>query len=254
MKIGLSLNFRKASLDGKFHIGMIDKFLRYKPVKFTCRKDVKGWSEKNWDEKKHKALIEGLTSSELFILSSLDGNAFSVYNVGAVKEPYQHFRIVQDHEVFNPANSEIEEIIAREGFSCAYLYDEGYERQQSALCQNRVLVYANSALLRLVQQIKNYLLIKVYNILSPPGRSQQISSTELLACWKMWFGKEFYHVVPKERLLTFKGAFIIEELANDVVFVQLFENVEDSYLGNARRLQRKWRKWLDFEGMIERHR
>jgi hypothetical protein len=253
MKIGLSLTFKKYSLDGEFHIAMVNKYLRYKPESFAWRKEVKGWKEKKWDEKKHKELIEGLTSSETFILSSSDGNAFSVNDVEAVKKPYQHFRIVQDNEVFNPANSEIGEVISREGFSCAYLYDEEYETQQSALCQNRVLVYGNSALFRRFQLIKNDLLIKVYNILSPPGRSHMISSTDLLACWKMWFGKEFYHIVPKERLLSFKDAYKIEELANDVVYVQLFEKVADSATRKGQRIQRKWRKWLNFDDLIKRH-
>ncbi len=249
MLIGLSLNFKEFSLDGKFHIGMINKYLHYKPERFACKQKVT-----DWDEKKHRKVIEGLHSSDTFFFISFDENLFMTTHVQAVKKPYQHFHIAQPRDVFNPPNEEIENIIARKGFSCAYLYDHKYEKQQSEIFENHYSV--NRIPLSLSKGLpytRDEFGKKVFDTSGNPGRSEMISSTELLACWKMWFGREFYHLVPKERLLSFKGAFIIKELANDIVFVQLFENVEDSATKKAQQIQWAWRKWLNFHDLIMKH-
>ncbi|TFF34143.1 hypothetical protein [Mucilaginibacter psychrotolerans] len=66
--MALSLNFKQSSLDEKFHIGMIDKYLHYRPERNLYKTDVKNWTEKNWTEKIQKpAACEG---SRLFLDSS----------------------------------------------------------------------------------------------------------------------------------------------------------------------------------------
>jgi hypothetical protein len=42
-------------------------------------------------------------------------------------------------------------------------------------------------------------------------------------------------------------------LANDVVFVQLFESVEDSATKKAQQIQWAWRKWLNFHDLVMKH-
>jgi signal recognition particle subunit SEC65 len=249
MIIGLSLSFKQFSLDGKFHIAMVNKYLHYKPIKFA-RKE----SYTNWNEKKHKKEIEDLGPGDHFLFISSGTNSFMVTNVNAVKKPYQHFLIEQDQAVFNPTNNEIEQIITRIGFSCAYVYDAEYKRQQSEKVETRNWVSGIlPSLFEWLRLKKESFTKKIADISGYPGRDHMISSTELMACWKMWFGEEFYSLVPKERLLSFKGAFKIEQLANDIIFVQLFENVEDSPTKKAQQVQREWRKWLNFDDLIKRN-
>jgi len=249
MKIGLSLNFKTLSLDGKFYVEMIDKYLCYEPTKLYIKA-----SSKNWNLKRHRKLIETFTADKYFFFVSADNNGFMASTVNAVKKPFQRFYIAQDREVFNPSNTEIEHLIARKGFSCAYLHDEKYEAQQSALTEADYAM--NSIPLRHAKGLPykiDYAGRKIFDVSGNPGRSDRISSTELLACWKMWFGEEFYKLVPKERILSFTEAFKMEELANDVVFVQLFEKVEDSATTKAQELQWSWRKWLNFDELIEKN-
>lgn len=251
--MALSLNFKQFSLDGKFHIGMINRYLRHQPEKILYKTNVKNWTEKNWTEKIHKKVIEEFSSDAEFIFISPGGNSFSINAVQAVKKPYQHFFISQSSAVFNPADQEMEEIITREGFCCAYLYDEKYERQQTSSKEAYYEVFGvplslSKGLPYTIDEFGQ----KVFDTSGNPGRSEMISSARLQACWKMWFGEEFYHVVPKERLLSFEGAFKIAQLANDVVFVQLYEYVEDSITRQAQEIQWAWRKWLDFDDLVKR--
>jgi hypothetical protein len=249
MLIGLTLNFKDFSLDGKFYIEMMDKYVHYKPIKFSF-----GVYVKNWNEKKHRKVIEESSVADMFDLGYVDGNSFSASRIRAVRKPYQEFSIAQDSHFFNPSNDEIENMIARKGFSCAYLYDYNYQLQQSATSDSMYAIFGIPLeLSKGLPYKKDYAGRKVFDISGNPGREDRISSTGLLACWKMWFGEEFYNLVPKERLISFKGAFKIEELANDVVFVQLFEKVEDSATKKAQEIQWSWRKWLNFDELIEKN-
>jgi len=249
MIIGLELNFKDFSLDGRFYIEMMDKYVHYQPRKFSFGRYVK-----NWNEKKHRKVIEESTVSDDLSLGFVDYNSFSAGRIQAVAKPYQIFSITQDSDFFNPSNDEIENMIARKGFSCAYLYDYKYEKQQSAVFESDYAVFGISMELSNGLPYKmDYTGQKKFDISGNPGRENWISSTGLLACWKMWFGEEFYNLVPKERLLNFKGAFKIEELPNDVVFVQLFEKVEDSPTKQAQEIQWFWRKWLNFDELIKKN-
>src|SRR6267154_402107 len=136
MIIELTLNFKDFSLDGKFYMEMMDKYVHYKPMKFSFGNYVK-----NWNEKKHRKVIEESSVADMFDLGHVDDNSFRASRIRAVTKPYQVFSIAQESCFFNPSNNEIENMIVRKGFSCAYLYNYKYMEQQSALTESDYAVF-----------------------------------------------------------------------------------------------------------------
>jgi hypothetical protein len=74
-----------------------------------------------------------------------------------------------------------------------------------------------------------------------------------MASWKMWFGPPFFELVPKERIISFPLAIDIRELSNGEVYVQLFDNMEESASKDNIERQRRWREWLDFDELIKKY-
>ena len=69
----------------------------------------------------------------------------------------------------------------------------------------------------------------------------------------MWFGKDFYHLIPKERILAFPNAIEIKELNDDIVYVHLFEKIEESWTKENMERQWAWCEWLDFDKLVEQY-
>ena len=154
---------------------------------------------------------------------TLKSGYFGIGSTGS-KIPFISFNIDQDIESYLPSNEDIEIINQPEGFVSAYLYDQQYVDIQSEVTINN-LEHKNLGQ-HLYDTLKDtpYTIglfnHQNYDIRYNPGRMDLISYTWLLACWKMWFGKSFFDLVPKEKMLNFKGAYEIRELENGNVFVQ----------------------------------
>lgn len=74
-----------------------------------------------------------------------------------------------------------------------------------------------------------------------------------MVTWKMWFGEQFFKLVPKEKILSFPYATEIKELSNGNVYVQLYDKVEEPYTPDNIFRQWKWREWLDYDGLEEKY-
>ncbi len=86
-----------------------------------------------------------------------------------------------------------------------------------------------------------------------PGSSLSLEIMDLHVSWKMWFGALFFKYVPKERIMSFPFALKIEELSSGIVFVQLFEKIEDPYTPNNVFKQWKWKEWIGFDELEEKY-
>ncbi len=251
MKIALSLSFKVNSIEGDYCISLFEKFIKYTPYSFT-----KKYSTKPWDEKKHKKIIASSNNDDTIIVDSNNYDNFMITNTGS-KHPHRSISIIQDIDKFLPLNEEIEFITTNSDFVSGYLYDENYEYIQSTQYSSN---YKDRSFSELVlSSIKdtpykiNEFNEKEYDTTLNPGKRDLISYTWLIAAWKMWFGKPFFDIVPKEKILSFTDAYEIKELQNGNVFVQLFEKIEESASTGNMEKQRKWRKWLDFEKLAEKY-
>lgn len=249
MKIGLELSFAKGTLDGNYYIQLFEKYIKFNPYSFT-----KKYTTKAWDEKKHKKIIATTNSEDTIIVGSKTNDTFIAGETGS-KSPHKSVRIIQDRELYFPSNSEIEVIINHQGFTAGYLYDEDYEVVQSTAYSNN---YSHRNYpVHILNSVKetpyhiNEFNEKQYDVKNNPGKMDLIGHCWLMAAYKMWFGKPFFEIVPKAKILNFTDAHEIKELEDGKVFVQLFEKIEESANDVNMEKQRKWRKWLEFEKLIE---
>lgn len=249
MKVGLKLSFIKDTIDGNFYMAILNNYVRFQPYSFR-----KNHTTKAWDEKKHKKLIASLSQEDSFGVMSNTNDLFSSTDTGT-KNPHRSIDMIQDREMFFPSNEEVESIVNHEGFIAAYLYDEDYEVvQNTAYSDNYSHRNYPAHILNSLKGVPyhiNEFGEKQYDIKNNPGKMDLIGYCWLMAAYKMWFGKPFFELVPKEILLSFTDAYEIKELNDGKVFVQLFEKIEESASPVNMEKQRKWRKWLNFEKLIE---
>jgi len=248
MKVGLKLSFKRGIIDGNFYMTLYNNYVKYEPYSFR-----KNYITKAWDEKKHKKLIALLSSEDSFGVMSKDNDLYSS-NVTGSRNPHTAVNLIQERELFLPTNKEVEEIINHEGFIVGYLYDEDYEIVQSTSYSNNYShrnfpPYILDSLIDTPYHINEFG-EKQYDIKNNPGKMDLIGYCWLMASYKMWFGKAFFEIIPKNRILSFTDAYEIKELEDGKVYVQLFEKIEESASALNMEKQKKWRNWLDFEKLI----
>ncbi len=83
-----------------------------------------------------------------------------------------------------------------------------------------------------------------------PGRLDLIPSMWVGATWKMYFGKHSFEVFPKLKLLSFEGVYMIEQVSEDVVFIQLYEKIEDSGTRTNRQIQDCFREQFNLNEIV----
>jgi hypothetical protein len=98
---------------------------------------------------------------------------------------------------------------------------------------------------------KNHLGQVEVDIEKNPGKSYITAQTWLKSSWRIWFGKIFYSLVPKEKIQQFDKAWSIKELDNSVISVQLYENHEAFDDKNNRQIQMSFREWMDYPKLEE---
>ena len=80
-----------------------------------------------------------------------------------------------------------------------------------------------------------------------PGRKLELPGMRIVAAWRMWYGRGAFPFLPRERLLSFPDAHRIEELENDVVFIELYEDPLDYENPENRRRQQAFRDWMGLD-------
>jgi len=92
----------------------------------------------------------------------------------------------------------------------------------------------------------------VIDISKNPGRSVLLPNIWLQSAWRMYFGIKFFELVPKERIMGFKGAEKNKILGNGVIFIELFEDVFESDKDENKTRLQAFRDWIDMDGLEEK--
>jgi len=257
MNVGISINFKSGSVDGRYYLQLFNEYVSFWPDNIMYKTHGKGWRENHkWNERKHLKIIEECDIYGRLNISE-KGNVFIAGQTGS-DAPHTSIGIAVDESMLDPNTVDIYEFINKHGFVSAYLYNDDYETVQSTKYSSNIKGMGLSA--EILATLKNtpYSIeyetgIRVYDITHNPGRKELIGYTWIMPAWKMWFGKGFYHIVPKERILAFPDAIEIKELENEIVYVQLFEKIEESHTKESMDKQWAWREWLNFDELVKRY-
>jgi len=257
MYVGISVNFKAGSVDGRYYLQLFNEYVSFWPDRIIYKTNGKGWKESHkWSERKHLKVIEECDVNGQLSISQRR-NVFITGRTGS-GAPHTSIGIFIDESMLDPKTVDIYPFVNRHGFVSAYLYNEDYENVQSTKYSGNIkgLNIPSEILATLKNtpyRVEYETGIKVYDVTYNPGRKELIGYTWIMPAWKMWFGKGFYHLVPKERILAFPGAVEIKELENDIVYVQLFEKIEESHTKENMDKQWAWRDWLNFDELVKKY-
>lgn len=82
-----------------------------------------------------------------------------------------------------------------------------------------------------------------------PGRQDVFPGMLIQPSWKMWFGPWAFNYLPKELLLSFRDAHLVEE-RKGLVFIQLFEHLEMYEEEESRRRQQSFRDFMNLDELL----
>lgn len=250
MKIGLTTCFNRGTIDGKIYNYLYENFIKFDPYSFN--KNNKGF---RWNKSKHVKEIANATTKDRISFLDETGNFFLASGI-FLNESFQAITIEQDYMLFDLKNSDVEDIINySEGFISANLFNVEYTLVQSnsseTIFEDRQM---NPEILGSLSKTPFKLDMfgkRDYDVRFNPGREVRTNQAILMASWKMWFGKAFFEIIPKQRLLSFPYAIEVKELKDDLVYIQLFDKVEESHTTESVFRQWKWQEWIDYDKLVE---
>lgn len=252
MRIGLKLVFKRGAIDGKSYLRLYDQFIRFVPYSFTKR-----YKSYPWDEAKHRKSIERTDAHTTLIISNLNYETLFMSETGGVSVPCQVVDIVEDESYFFPSNSDLHNLVSHPQLVNAYVYHSEYEIIQSEKYSTNFNHREFTS--DLWESLKHTPWKSdgtggiEYDVRYNPGRSGVISGAWLMAAWKMWFGKPFFELVPKDRILSFPEAIEIKDLDEGGVYVHLFQRIEESASIENMKMQQKWRDWLRYDDLVAKY-
>jgi len=257
MQIGISLNFKTQTTDGKYYLRLFQEYVRFEPKLILVKTFGGKWKQYNWKPEKHLKIIEQCDENTCIIVGFNGGGEFNSSDTFS-DAPHRSISITQSDKNIDLKEIDLGGDIKKTGFVSAYVYDADYEKVQSTKFANNLdgLGMSDEILSTIENtpyEIEHPTGFKIYDISHNPGRSELIGYTWLMPAWKMWFGPGFYHLVPKDRIVAFPDAFEINELEDDIIYVNLFEKAEDSWRKENMEKQWAWRNWLDFERLVEQY-
>ncbi|MGV3529501.1 MAG: hypothetical protein ACO1OO_11445 [Flavisolibacter sp.] len=247
MMIGLKISYEIGALEPDFFRSVIKYYLKFTPYAFS-----KGNKTYEWNEGKFFKALTNYCGDGRLSVYDLNRNIISFGTTGTCR-PHLSISIEEDDSLFFPTNEEVSILISHDGFISSYLFDENYTYVQSTPFENNFTgLNFQDEILNSVKNTPYEIGVfdnKEYDIRFNPGRSQLIQYTFLMAAWKMWFGKEFFKIVSKEKILSFPHAIKIAEVQPDLVYVQLFDRVDQSHTPDSMLRQWKWRDWLNYDDL-----
>lgn len=144
-----------------------------------------------------------------------------------------------------PTSPYIDKKVQDDNFLSLFIFDLGFVLMQDEKLLNNYRAFQKPYdHLRIFKSIDG---TEYVDTSSNPGRTyfDQESGFEFMACWKMWFGKEIRSHLTGKPVEDFPGAYKIQQLPNDVVYVQLYENVEDTETAAALKVMQDFRDWVN---------
>jgi len=93
--------------------------------------------------------------------------------------------------------------------------------------------------------------LSTIDVKSLPGYSNYFNEIWFGSTWMMWYGKDYFRMIPKERFMSFNQAFEIPELPGGAIRIQLFEH-RDAYEEKASRaIQQRFRDYLGVDDVVQ---
>lgn len=249
MRIGLKLSLTPGSFTGKELIELYDRYMKFEPYVFFRKSKSAAWNEK-----KHRKIIEKYDGNDSLGFNDRAGNVVHVGEANK-KHSYISFTIIQQKEIFFPSNDDFAYLLdLLPGLISMYFYDADYVEIQSEIFSNNLAhrQWPKEVLDTIKSTpFKAGVHSKEYDVRFNPGREILMDYSWLLAAWKIWLAPPFFVLVPKDKILAFPHAIEIKELPSGVVYVQLFERLEESHTVDSMFRQWKWQEWLDFDSLIK---
>ncbi|ELR68830.1 hypothetical protein C900_05776 [Fulvivirga imtechensis AK7] len=249
--IQIQLCFKRNSFDGKSLVQLIkstNNFFGFEPKKMRCA-ELNITGEKISLEKFYE-LVKKLDANlrVSFESKSFTGPQFSISHPGHPLAPQTlNWSLPWENYKLMDLNS----MLTSEKFVTGYCYEMDY-----VLWQNEQMISnydfwgkSHSHLPKYYDPLQQLEMIDISN---NPGRMTLVKGMWLGAAWRMYFGRSFFEFIPKEKLLSFRGAYHVEELENDLVFIQLYENFFESSREENVVLQRSFREWIGMDNLIQR--
>ena len=223
----------------------IENFLGFSPPRFSSGSLNNNNYRISYDSKNLDRLKNVKNRLKITVETDSDfGAQFHLFDAGKSFGGQILYWIVP-FEIFQNLNYEF--LLEDPSFVCGYCFDHDYVNSESTTDIGTNKMYS--------EDIKNLKMIKdefgrdVIDISNNPGRAVLLPNIWLQTAWRMYFGKVFYEFVTKERLLEFSKANNIQELTNDVLFIELFEHVFESNSPKNKSIQKKFREWVDMDGL-----
>ena len=244
MRIELRLIFQKETFNGKKFIDLIshENILGFVPT-FISSSSL-DLVRKKLDVDSHYELIKSIEYDINLSLESesLMGNSLSIRNPG-LGGTLQVFHWVVDEQIFH--NIKFDTFLTHPNFICGYAFDYEFVMWQSEESIHNYK-YFERDYSNLETKYDKTLMEKLIDVSKNPGRDVLLPGLYLMASWKMWFGNNFYKFVPKEKLLNFEFANLIES-NESYTFINLYEDLSKSESEQNLVLLQKFRDWCEFD-------
>jgi len=100
---------------------------------------------------------------------------------------------------------------------------------------------------------RDFILKDAIDISEHWGRYIKSLEFTFMAAPLMWFGEEYFKIIPKEALLKFKGASIIDYPSLNLVYIKLFDLYDDPAKADNRQRQKDFWKTFDLQKIAEQY-
>jgi hypothetical protein len=138
--------------------------------------------------------------------------------------------------------------ISFDSFISGYCYDQIDNINQT---NDKIESFKRSYPHTAFKTTKNFLGDNAIDISEHWGRYVNVCGIFFIAAPLIWFGQEFYKIIPKENLLKFKYASLIKQAAFDMVHIELFNLYDDPSHEENRNKQKDFWKFFDLQNKIE---
>jgi hypothetical protein len=214
----LSLSYKKDSITGDFVNLFFEKYVKFKPTDIRI-KDFYDFSLLRLKKVFNQEIVDNFSVFDDF------NCRFSVTKtVGGEVGSHQILNLSQSLDLM-PPKEDINNLCQAKNFIVGYFYNELFDVLQSATTAEEYLGAGfDEAFIVSLPTTTNERGNLIADTTNNPGRRVIVDELYIQVAWRMWFGNLFFNFIPKEKILSFKGAYQIEELENGAVFVQLHEN------------------------------
>lgn len=247
MILGIELSYREADFDFNKVKLIYSNWVKFTPEFFTKKN-----KRVPWEKVTHEKIIEKYNNNDRISMIAKGSNLF-LTDIAGIHKQFRSIHLNQPAELYFPTDEEIEKLFDDSMIS-TYIYNHEYTTIQSEVFETNLngRGYSNELLDSIKSTpYKQGVHGREYDVKFNPGRLELGTYTWLMPAWKMWFGKSFFELIPKEKILSFPHATEIRELHSGVVFVQLYDDIYQPYSVENKFKQWKWREWVDYEHLIE---